>query len=47
VSPALASGNLLDARMLLSLLHLRTAFSVYNSTIADLKAAGAQIPIAS
>jgi hypothetical protein len=45
VSPALASGDPLNARMLLGLLHLRAAFSVYNSAIADLKTAGAQIPI--
>jgi phage terminase small subunit len=46
VSPALASGNPLDACTLLGLLHLCAAFSVYNSAIADLKTAGAQIPIA-
>jgi len=46
VSPALASGDPLNAHTLLGLLHLRAAFSIYNSAITDLKTAGAQIPIA-
>jgi aldehyde dehydrogenase family 7 protein A1 len=42
-SPALAPGDPLDARTLLGPLHSRAALGIYDSAIADLKAAGAQI----
>ena len=42
-SPALAPGDPLDPRTLLGPLHSRAALGVYDSAIADLKAAGAQI----
>jgi hypothetical protein len=45
--PTLVPSDLFDTHMLLSLLYSRAVLSVYDSAIADLKAAGMQILVTS